>query len=97
MGNPVCLASRSRKTGSGDCKEFWGECRLTGVAILYQVLSFYRQKLGEVLQRLAAVDLGTSADPTSPSADLDADLEKLSDLAGVRLSKVFTSGIRHCQ
>ncbi|BDA44398.1 SPX domain-containing membrane protein At4g11810 [Coccomyxa sp. Obi] len=47
-----------------------------------RVLSFYKQKLAEVRQRLAAANIGASADPTSPSANLDADLEKLSDLAG---------------
>lgn len=56
------------------------------MVVCSQVLSFYKQKLDEVRQHSAAADLGSSADPTSPSADLDADLDKLSDLAGVCMS-----------
>lgn len=47
-----------------------------------QVLSFYKEKLAELQERLAAAGVGEGELARRSSANLDDDLETLSDLAG---------------
>lgn len=78
-----------------ELRESGGQDESFKCGLYSQVLSFYKQRLAEVRQRLAAANVGAPADPTSPSANLDADLDNISDLAGVLLiSNSVNQGIR---